>query len=76
MHGAAIVQSHAVLKYMPIHALGTLIPIQNIYMYARTLLLRAQISPALLPSVIVRSVVAVAGHKEDNFRRVCLETLR
>ncbi|CAM9962272.1 unnamed protein product [Ascophyllum nodosum] len=28
-----------------------------------------------LPREVVRTVVAVSGHKEDNFRRVCLETL-
>ncbi|KAG5193058.1 hypothetical protein JKP88DRAFT_260898 [Tribonema minus] len=35
-----------------------------------------EVSPALVPTGVVRSVAAVAGHKEDNFRRVCLETLR
>ncbi|CAM9272416.1 unnamed protein product, partial [Hapterophycus canaliculatus] len=29
-----------------------------------------------LPREVVRTVVAVSGHKEDNFRRVCLETLK
>ncbi|CBN77350.1 conserved unknown protein [Ectocarpus siliculosus] len=29
-----------------------------------------------LPREVVRTVVAVSGHKEDNFRRVCLETLQ
>jgi Rapamycin-insensitive companion of mTOR, N-term len=36
----------------------------------------AQVSPERVPRCVVRSVSAVAGHAEDNFRRVCLETLR
>ncbi|CAM9692595.1 unnamed protein product, partial [Phaeothamnion confervicola] len=35
-----------------------------------------EIQPALLSAPLVRSVVAVSAHKEDNFRRVCLDTLR
>jgi rapamycin-insensitive companion of mTOR len=32
--------------------------------------------PSKFPASFTRSLVAVASHKDDNFRRVCLETLR
>lgn len=34
------------------------------------------ISPGEFPQSFMRSLVAVANHKDDNIRRVCLETLR
>jgi hypothetical protein len=35
-----------------------------------------EISPEILPRGIVRSLVTVLANKEDNFRRVCIETVR
>lgn len=36
----------------------------------------AEIDAAQMPPSLVASIVAIAGHKDDNLRRVCLETLR
>ena len=35
-----------------------------------------EVSPESIPTALVRSLVAVSAQKEDNFRRVALETLR
>ncbi|TMW68659.1 hypothetical protein Poli38472_006127 [Pythium oligandrum] len=35
-----------------------------------------EIDASLMPQSLVASVVAIASHKDDNMRRVCLETLR
>lgn len=35
-----------------------------------------EIDAAQMPPSLVASIVAIAGHKDDNLRRVCLETLR
>ncbi|TDH70536.1 uncharacterized protein CCR75_005144 [Bremia lactucae] len=35
-----------------------------------------QIDAARMPTGLVASLTAIAGHKDDNMRRVCLETLR
>jgi rapamycin-insensitive companion of mTOR len=35
-----------------------------------------EVEPTLVPKNLVRSLVAICGHREDHFRRVCLETLR
>ena len=34
------------------------------------------IAPTLYPISFARSLVAVANSKEDNFRKICVETLR
>lgn len=36
----------------------------------------AEIDAAQMPPSLVASIVAISGHKDDNLRRVCLETLR
>ncbi|KAF1332164.1 Protein required for meiosis, partial [Globisporangium splendens] len=35
-----------------------------------------EIDAAQMPPSLVASIVAIAGHKDDNLRRICLETLR
>lgn len=35
-----------------------------------------EVDGSQMPTSLVRSIVAIAGHKDDNMRRVCLETLR